>query len=150
GESNCRREQNYGCFHPRSPFRISYSCFSKPSCFRRVFPPRAHYISMADPLLLPAIAVALGILLARLLDLSVFESAWPVAAFLTLSFLSWFFGGRGPRPAADPPIGPNRLGKTCILLALLFGGSLTEAFHRPGPPPEIVSGPREILLLEGC
>jgi len=104
---------------------------------------------MADPLLLPAIAVALGILLCRLLDLTIVESAWPIAAFLALTLISWFLGERNPPPAADPPINPL-LRKVCLLLAFLFLGSLAESLHRPGPPPEIDSGPREILLLEGC
>ena len=36
------------------------------------------------------------------------------------------------------------------MLALVCGGALTEAWHRPGPPPEIDAGWKEIVILSGC
>ncbi len=39
---------------------------------------------------------------------------------------------------------------TCILLALVFAGTLDLALHRPPPPPEIDAGFRETVLLDGC
>ena len=38
----------------------------------------------------------------------------------------------------------------CILLATFFTGALTEAWHRPGPPPTIDAGSKEVLILAGC
>jgi competence protein ComEC len=64
------------------------------------------------------------------------ESAWPVAAFLLLAFAAR---------------GRNRfLAGTCALLAIFFIGIFAEAWHRPGPPPEIDAGSRETVILEGC
>ena len=42
------------------------------------------------------------------------------------------------------------LRRICLALALLFAGALAEAWHRPGPRPEIDAGPRETVLLSGC
>ncbi len=85
---------------------------------------------MRDPLLAPLIAVAGGILLARLFPFSIFEAAWPVAAFLALSLIG--------------------LRRVNVLLALVFLGVLTAAWHRQGPPPEIDASSREILVADGC
>jgi competence protein ComEC len=45
--------------------------------------------------------------------------------------------------------------RACIALALFFTGVLAEAWHRPGPPPEIdvgsvAVGSRETVTLSGC
>jgi competence protein ComEC len=42
------------------------------------------------------------------------------------------------------------LRKSCTLLAIFFTGALTESYHRPGPPPTIDAGSREIMILDGC
>ena len=114
---------------------------------------------MGDPLLLPAIAIAAGILLGRLLGLSLADSAWPIGAFLILAVV----GGLARRSAADRPIaidgdrgvacgpgGPPPLGRICWVLAFIFMGAFAEAWHRPGLPPRIDAGSRETLILEGC
>jgi len=92
-----------------------------------------------EPLILPLVAVALGVLTGRLFGFSVWESAWPVAAFLVLALAA-----RG-----------KFLTSTCVALALFFTGVLAEAWHRPGPPPEIdvgsvAVGSRETVTLSGC
>lgn len=92
---------------------------------------------MRDPLIPPLAAVVAGILIGRLLGFSIGESAWPVLAFLALAALA---RGQGSR----------WLMGTCVLLAILFVGVFAEAWHRPGPPPQIDAGSREIVLLEGC
>ena len=38
----------------------------------------------------------------------------------------------------------------CVLFAVFFVGAVTEAWHRPGPPPTIDAGSKEIVILEGC
>ena len=90
---------------------------------------------MRDPLLLPAGAVIGGVLLGRWLSFSAREAAWPIAAFLILALLA----------RATPC-----LRRTCILLALVFAGTLAFVLHRPPPAPTIDAGFRETVLLDGC
>ncbi len=91
---------------------------------------------MREPLLLPLVCVAAGILTGRLFGFTTHESAWPIAAFVILAIA-----------ARDR----NRyLAPTCIALALYFIGIAAEAWHRPGPPPIIDAGSRETLILSGC
>lgn len=42
------------------------------------------------------------------------------------------------------------LRRTNVLLAVAFLGALTQAWHRPGLPPEIDAGSKEILIADGC
>ncbi len=85
---------------------------------------------MRDPLIPLLVALSAGIFIGRALQFSTFEAAWPVAAFLLLSF----FGLR----------------RTNLLLAVTFFGVWTEAWHRPGAPPEIDASSREVLVASGC
>ena len=78
---------------------------------------------MSDPLVPPLAAVVSGILLGRALTFSRFEAAWPVAVFLVLALVA-----------------SRRLRRWCLLLALIFVGAFTEAWHRPGPRPTIDAG----------
>src|SRR5579863_2840540 len=89
---------------------------------------------MRDPLLLPVTAVISGILLGHYAGVAVREVAWPTAAFFLLAILA-----RSPW-----------LRRLCIGLALVCAGLLAEAWHRPGPPPEIDAGYKETVLLDGC
>jgi len=88
---------------------------------------------MPDPLVLPLAAVVAGIVLGHWLPFSTRESAWPIAAFLILAIFA-----------------RARLRYVCILLALVFAGTLDLALHRPAPAPEIDAGFRETVLLDGC
>src|SRR5579872_1667533 len=88
---------------------------------------------MSDPLILPLAAVISGILLGRVSTFSAFEAAWPVVVFLLLALAA-----------------TRRLRHACLLLALIFVGAFTEAWHRPGPRPQIDAGLRETVLLTGC
>jgi competence protein ComEC len=83
-----------------------------------------------DPLIPPLIAVACGILFSRLFQFSTIEAAWPVAAFFALALAG--------------------LRRINLLLALVFIGAFFEAWHRPGPPPEIDFAARETMIVEGC
>ncbi|HZT28623.1 MAG TPA: ComEC/Rec2 family competence protein [Bryobacteraceae bacterium] len=60
-----------------------------------------------------------------------------IAAFFLLGLASLW---RGSRVVAG----------ACCLLGLFFAGCLTEMAHRPGPPPELDAGSREIVILSGC
>src|SRR5579863_3673013 len=85
---------------------------------------------MRDPLLLPVTALITGILLGHWLHFTPQEAAWPTAAFLLLALLG--------------------LRRLCTTLALLAAGLFVEAWHRPGPPPEIDASFKETVLLDGC
>jgi competence protein ComEC len=108
-----------------------------------------------EPLILPLVFVALGILTGRTFGFSVHESAWPIAAFLLLAIVARSTVARSTtaRTAGTPR---NRiLPRACIALALFFTGIFAEAWHRPGPPPEIEVGAaalnsRETVILTGC
>jgi competence protein ComEC len=91
-------------------------------------------VAQRDPLVLPAVAVAVGILLGKWLAFSTPEAAWPILAFLALASLA----------------SRKKLAKVCIALALVFLGVFAEAWHRPGAPPVIDAGSRETVILEGC
>jgi competence protein ComEC len=103
----------------------------------------------------------------------VHESAWPVAACLILALAALRVAPKSPSAtqespsapeellpagtaAAPPPNPPHRpLPRACVALALFFTGVLAEAWHRPGPPPEIdvgsvAVGSRETVTLSGC
>ena len=93
---------------------------------------------MRDPLILPLALVAAGMFLGRSLEFSMRESGWPAMAFIALAFLA----------ARRSEL--RRLRRVCLALALLFTGIFAEAWHRPGPPPEIDAGARETVILDGC
>ena len=89
---------------------------------------------MRDPLILPTLGLAAGILAAHSLDFSVKESAAALLAMVVFAVAArsgW-------------------LRRTCTLLAIFFTGALTESYHRPPPNPTIDAGSREIMILEGC
>src|SRR5450755_1577649 len=88
---------------------------------------------MSDPLILPLAAVVSGILLGRALSFSSFDAGWPVVVFLLLAVVA-----------------SRRLRLWCLLLALIFVGAFTDAWHRPGARPTIDAGSRETVVLAGC
>ena len=92
---------------------------------------------MRHPLLVPAVCLAAGITVGRLADFGSRELLMFVSALLALSVVSHI--------ALAP-----RLVYLCSMLAVLFAGTLVERLHRPDPPPEIDSQPREIMILSGC
>lgn len=92
---------------------------------------------MRDPLVLPLVAITAGILLSRSAPFTVPEAAWAGGAFCALWALCLWRRSRW-------------LARICAALALIATGTLTEAWHRPGNPPEIDAGSREIVLLDGC
>ena len=133
---------------------------------------------MREPLILPLVFIALGVLTGRLFGFSVHESAWPIGAFLILALAARRGASAPPENhdaarnspaattgnaavpagsgAAAPPKTRHRfLPRACVALALFFTGVLAEAWHRPGPPPEIDVGSvavssRETVTLSGC
>lgn len=89
---------------------------------------------MREPLLLPAVAVAAGIVLGDRLAFGLRESALAAAAFAVLAAF----------PAA------RILRRTAAGLALIMTGCLLVALHRPTRVPYLDAGPREIVVLAGC
>src|SRR5580658_2533509 len=116
---------------------------------------------MRDPLVLPLAAVVAGILLGHWLPFTTREAARPIAAFLALGVahallraVSRLFST--PRPGDDSVARSGDAARrsacatSCILLALVFVGTLDLALHRSPPAPEIDAGFRETVLLDGC
>jgi competence protein ComEC len=89
------------------------------------------------PLIPPVAALALGILLARYVPLTPRDTLPAVTALFVLGTVALWRGARWTAGA-------------CTLLGFTLAGTLTAYAHRPGPPPEIDSEAREILILEGC
>ena len=87
----------------------------------------------SEPLILPVAAIVSGILLGRALTFSNLDAAWPVGVFLFLALFA-----------------THRLRRWCLALALIFVGAFADAWHRPGPRPQIDAGSRETVLLAGC
>jgi len=89
---------------------------------------------MRDPLILPLLAIAAGIVAGKLFAFTTHEAGWVI-------FASFFL-------AAIPC--DRRLRFVSIGLALFFIGIFAEAWHRLGAPPEIDASSRETVTLEGC
>ena len=87
----------------------------------------------SDPLILPVAAIVSGILLGRALTFSRSSAASPAAVFVLLALCS-----------------TPRLRRWCLVLALIFAGAFADAWHRPGPRPQIDAGSRETVILAGC
>ncbi len=97
-----------------------------------------------DPLLVPMVAIAAGILLDHWIPFSVAAAAWPVAAFFILwAASSSFWALRWTEHR-------RWIHAACAVFACLATGILADAWHRPTSIPEIDAGSRETVLLDGC
>jgi competence protein ComEC len=85
-----------------------------------------------DPLLLPFVFLALGVVLGTVVPFTPGEATWPILAFALLAI---------PRKRTRWP---------AALLAMLFAGILAQAWHEPAPRPELDATSREIVTVEGC
>jgi competence protein ComEC len=91
-----------------------------------------------EPLLLPATALACGILFAHLLGIEWQSIIWPTFLFLLIAALV----------VLGPPAKRLRLGILCFALAL--AGIAVEIAHRQTHAPKLSAGDGEIVTLEGC
>jgi len=87
-----------------------------------------------EPLILPLVAFAAGILADQAAPFSTREAALASVVLAILALL----------PASA------WIKRTAVLLAMFFTGALTGAWHRPGLAPEIDATSREIVILAGC
>ncbi|MBI1898740.1 MAG: ComEC/Rec2 family competence protein [Acidobacteria bacterium] len=92
---------------------------------------------MRDPLLIPCLAIAAGILAARFVTFTRAELAWGLSALLVLAVAAVIYRAR-------------RAASIAFVAAALFLGALTAEFHRPGPPPRLNVGAGETAIFEGC
>ena len=92
---------------------------------------------MKEPLLLPFLALAAGILLSHASSIPRTQGALAVAAFLLLCLVARW---RGIRWAV----------RTCGLLAMLSAGIWLEAYHRPGAVPQLDTPDATPVILAGC
>ena len=91
---------------------------------------------MKNPLILPVLALAAGILGSHALVLDVRGLALALGASLMLAMLAYWRARRLIIPSG--------------LLVAALAGAMLEAAHRPGRPPEIDAGIREVVFLNGC
>lgn len=89
---------------------------------------------MREPLLIPLIAIATGVVLGQALDFGIADSVGPGFAFLTLSAISRSL----------------LLRSTTLFLCLIFLGAFFVAWHRAERVPVIDVSSKEIALAEGC
>jgi competence protein ComEC len=89
---------------------------------------------MREPLLLPMVAIAGGIVLGQALEFGIRDSAIPFTLFGALAML----------PVA------KWLRRITLALCLLFAGAFLIAAHRPTRVPMIDAPPREMVLAQGC
>jgi len=91
-----------------------------------------------EPLILPLVAFAVGILADHTVPFSTREAGLAAALLAALALL----------PAS---MCINMwIKRTAILVAMVFAGAFTGAWHRPGPAPEIDATSREIVVVDGC
>jgi len=89
-----------------------------------------------NPLLLPLVALAAGVVVARFVSFTVRDFLWTLPLLAGLAFLAWKICSR------TLPL--------CAAVVLLLCGALLATLHRPGPPPEIDAGAHENVILDGC
>ncbi len=91
---------------------------------------------MKHPLIPPLIALAAGILASRLLALDLRDVALALFVVAALALLAAWRA--------------RRLVVPCCLVGSALLGATLEVTHRPGRPPEIDAGAREVVALDGC
>ena len=91
---------------------------------------------MKNPLILPLLALAAGIFAAHVLVLDPRSLFVALAAAVILALLALWRA--------------RRLALACCLLIATLLGAVLEAARRPGRPPELEAGAREVVLLNGC
>jgi competence protein ComEC len=92
---------------------------------------------MRDPLAIPALALAVGVVASSRLE---FTGPAPLATCALLGVAAIGCRWRGFRIAA----------LAAVAGAFWAGGILVERWHRPGKPPVIDHTPGEMMILEGC
>lgn len=89
---------------------------------------------MNEPMLVPAVGLAAGVLIERLATFALWEAAAATALFALLALV---------------PARPG-LRKLCIGLAAAAAGVGAALWHAPGPPPEIDANALETVIVTGC
>ena len=92
---------------------------------------------MREPLVVPVAAIAAGIVASQLADFRPAPLLAAIAAFLLLGILAL---ARRSRILAG----------VCCALGFVCAGILLALVHTPGPPPELNSESREVVILGGC
>ena len=92
---------------------------------------------LREPLLLPAVALGVGILASHWIDFATSEAIY---GSLWLAFLCLFAWRRGLIRAA----------RMAGVAMFLFLGIWTERHHRPGALFKLDANPDEVMTIEGC
>lgn len=93
-------------------------------------------VSPRDPLVLPLAAFVGGIVAARYARFSAIELTAGIAAILLVWFVALL---KARRISAIPLAG-----------AILLAGCGVAEYHRPQPPPELIEGDNQVLIVGGC
>ncbi len=91
---------------------------------------------MKNPLIPPLLGLATGIVASRALALDARSLVLALGASMLLILASNWRARRMAMP--------------CWLFAVTIAGAMLEAARRPGRPPEIDAGARELVVLRGC
>jgi competence protein ComEC len=91
---------------------------------------------MKNPLVTPVLALASGILVAKLVRFQPSDFLWTFPLLSALTYLAW------KRSRRALPV--------CSSVFLLFCGACLAVLHRPSRPPEIDANSRETVTLDGC
>jgi competence protein ComEC len=87
-----------------------------------------------EPLVIPAIGIAAGVMLERLAPFTLTEAAVPAVLFAVLALVPGLIARR----------------RICAGLACCALGLGAAVWHRPGPPPVIDASASEAVIVEGC
>ncbi|HEY6391107.1 MAG TPA: DNA internalization-related competence protein ComEC/Rec2 [Bryobacteraceae bacterium] len=94
---------------------------------------------MKNPLVVPLLALAAGIILGRFVHFEI-QELLIVALLLALYTVK----------AVTVTSNTNSLSWICCLVMMLAAGALLETIHTPPKPPGIDAGSRETVLVSGC
>ena len=90
-----------------------------------------------EPLLIPFLAFATGILVSPAIVLTRNDVLAGLTGCLALAVLARF-------------VKAGRAGYAAMLATMLFSGAAAEVFRRPPPPPQLDADDGELLMLAGC
>src|SRR5262245_4458690 len=93
-------------------------------------------MTVRNPLLAPALALAAGIVVAHLGGLDVRECTLTLAGAAGLTAVAW--------------LRARRLEAACTLFCFFSAGAALMPWNRPGPPPQLNVEFGEEAVLEGC
>lgn len=93
-----------------------------------------------EPLLLPALALAVGIFLAHFVQFELRQLIVPASVAATVGLLT----------VVVPSQLVKKLRLTVICALFAFAGIATQILHKPGPTPHLDAADGDMVILDGC